>query len=80
MADLIFQGWDNTFWVSLSTGTSFTSPTLWVQHGGLFQQGQAQYADLNGDGRPDLIFQGVDDNFWVSLSTGSGFTAPQLGF
>jgi hypothetical protein len=25
-ADLIFQGWDNTFWISLSTGTSFTVP------------------------------------------------------
>ena len=77
-ADLIFQGLDNNFWVSLSTGTGFTSPALWVVHGGSFVKGQAQYADLNGDGKIDLIFQGLDNNFWASLSTGTGFTPPTL--
>lgn len=77
-ADLIFQGQDNTFWVSLFTGTAFTSPTLWIVHGGLFVNGQAQYADLNGDAKADLIFQGLDNTFWVSLSTGNGSTPPTL--
>jgi subtilisin family serine protease len=77
-ADLIFQGLDNNFWVSLSTGTDLTLPTLLVVHGGTFVNGQAQYADLNGDGKADLIFQGGDNKFWVSLSTGSGFTSPAL--
>jgi len=75
-ADLIYQGGDNSFWVSLSTGTSFTSPAKWIQHGGTFVPGQAQYADLNGDGKADLILQGWDNTFWVSLSTGTGFTSP----
>jgi hypothetical protein len=51
-----------------------------MDHGGSFVQGQAQYADLNADGKADLIFQGNDNNFWISFSTGSGFTIPQLGF
>ena len=74
-ADLIFQGWDNTFY-SLSTGVGFTDPTPWIQHGGLFLEGQAHLVDLNGDGKADLIFQGWDNAFWVSLSTGVGFTDP----
>ena len=76
-ADLILQGLDDNFWVSLSTGTGFTNPQSWIKHGGTFQAGEAQYADLNGDGKADLILQGLDDNFWVSLSTGTGFTNPQ---
>ena len=64
--------------MSLSTGTGFTVPALWVQHGGTFQAGQAQYADLNGDGRADLIYQGTDNAFSVSFSTGTGFTAPAM--
>src|SRR4029077_5702265 len=77
-ADLIFQGPDNLFWVSLSTGAGFTTSVPWIQHGGGVLIGQAQYADLNGDGKADLIFQGLDNAFWVSLSTGAGFTAPTL--
>jgi VCBS repeat protein len=75
-ADLIFQGSDNTFWVSLSDGTGFTYPTVWIDHGGSFVEGQVQYADLNGDGKADLIFEGLDNNFWISLSTGIGFIPP----
>ncbi len=84
-ADLIFQGasynpgfYINQFWVSLSTGTGFMSPAMWVQHGGESVPGQAQYADLNGDGRTDLIYQGTDNKFWVSFSTGTGFTPPAM--
>ncbi|PZO38659.1 MAG: hypothetical protein DCF19_15775 [Pseudanabaena frigida] len=76
-ADLIMQGNDNSFWVSLSSGNAFTSPQKWMQHGGGFLAGQAQYADLNGDGKKDLIMQGNDNRFWVSLSTGSSFGSPQ---
>src|SRR5207247_301330 len=59
-----------------STGSSFTPPALWVQHGGTFTAGEAQYADVNGDGRADLILQSLDNRFFVSTSTGSSFTAP----
>ena len=72
------QGTDNQFWVSLSTGTGLTTPAVWVQHGTSFVAGQAQYADLNGDGRADLIMQGTDNKFWVSLSTGTGLTIPSM--
>ena len=48
------------------------------EHGGAYSDGEAQYVDLNGDGKADLIFQGPDNLFWVSLSTGAGFTAPML--
>ena len=47
----------------------------WIQHGGTFTAGQAQYADGNGDGLNDLILQSNDNRFFVSTSTGSGFTA-----
>jgi frataxin-like iron-binding protein CyaY len=76
-ADLIFQGANNQFWVSKSNGSSFDAATpLWVQHGGSFVAGEAQYADLNGDGKADLLYQGKADQAWESLSTGTGFTAP----
>src|SRR5262249_53669802 len=67
-ADLIFQGLDNLFWVSLSTGAGFTEPTLWVQHGGEFLDGQAQYVDLNGDGKGNGKVQGWEKSFLVSVS------------
>src|SRR5262245_11355785 len=39
---------------------------------------QAQFADVNGDGRGDLVFRGLDNRFWVSLSQGNRFDAAQL--
>jgi autotransporter-associated beta strand protein len=75
-ADLVFQTPNNQFLGALSTGGGFTTPQLWVQHGGTFMPGEAQYADVNGDHRVDLIYQGLDNRFYVSLSTGSSFTAP----
>jgi hypothetical protein len=77
-SDLILRGTNNTFWVAQSTGSGFTAPVLWLQHGGQYAEGQAQYVDLNGDGKTDLIYQGVDNNFWASLSTGTSFTPPAL--
>jgi autotransporter-associated beta strand protein len=76
LADLVFQTPNNAFVGALSTSGGFTAPQLWVQHGGSFVPGEAQYADLNNDHRVDLIFQGLDNRFYVSLSTGSAFTVP----
>lgn len=77
-SDLLFQGLDNRFWLSLSTGSGFSGPQLALTHGGPFNPGGTHIADVNGDGKADIIFQGVDNRFWLSLSTGSGFADPQL--
>ncbi|MPZ78109.1 MAG: matrixin family metalloprotease [Deltaproteobacteria bacterium] len=68
----------NGVWVSLSTGSGFTAPENWLQHGESSPD-QIQYADVNGDGKADaLYFDTLGSNgVWVSLSTGSGFTAPE---
>src|SRR5439155_176102 len=62
----------NGVWVSLSTGTGFTTPALWLQHGPSTPD-QIRYADVNGDGRADaLYFDTLRSNgVWVSLSTGT---------
>ncbi len=66
-------------WVSLSTGSFFTAPQMWLQHGESTPN-QIQYADVNGDGKADaLYFDTLRSNgVWVSLSTGNGFTVPQM--
>jgi hypothetical protein len=65
--------------VSLSTGTGFTVPAVWAQHGSSTPD-QIQYADVNGDGKTDAIyFDTVRDNrVWVNLSTGSGFSGREV--
>lgn len=75
-ADLIFRGTDNSFWVSLSAGSTLKLPAKWMQHGGAYDPDQAHYADLNADRRADLIMRGLDNSFWVSLSTGTSFGSP----
>lgn len=77
-ADLIFQGIDNRFWVSISAGTGFKTPENWITHGPPYIVGQATYGDLNADERADLTVRGGDNRYWVSYSTGTGFTAPAL--
>jgi len=68
--------------VSLSTGSGFTSPQLWVASYG-YNQGYRVgrnpriLADVNGDGRSDVVGFG-DAGVAVSLSTGNGFTTPQI--
>ena len=64
-------------WVSLSTGTTFTSPVLWAQYGASIPD-QIQYIDVNGDGRADAVYFDTDGGLLVSLSTGNSFTVPQL--
>src|SRR5438105_212765 len=67
LPDLVFQTPNNQFLGAVSTGAGFTTPQLWVQHGGTFLAGEAQYADVNDDGRGDVIVQGSDNRFYVSL-------------
>ncbi|RMH21272.1 MAG: hypothetical protein D6698_03015, partial [Gammaproteobacteria bacterium] len=71
-------------WVSLSTGTSFTAPTVWVGAFGYNQgwrvpNGQGGHPrmvqDMNGDGMADVVGF-FNCGVYVSLSTGHGFTAP----
>jgi hypothetical protein len=65
-------------WVSLSTGSGFTPPQPWVQHGDSTPN-MMQYADVNGDGKADALYFDTARSrcVWVSLSTGTGFPAPQ---
>jgi hypothetical protein len=80
--DIVGFGNDGA-WVSLSTGTGYTAPALWVNNYGYNAGGwRTQYhprhlADVNNDGRDDIVGFG-NDGAWVSLSTGAGFTAPAL--
>ena len=67
--DMIFQGVDNRFWLSLSTGDGFAPAQLVMGHGGPFAPGLTGYADVNAMAKADMIFQGVDTRFWLSLST-----------
>jgi hypothetical protein len=59
----------NGVWVSLSSGSAFGTPTLWLQHGASTSD-QLQYADVNGDGRKDAIYFDTSrsNGVWVSLS------------
>jgi hypothetical protein len=66
-------------WVSLSTGTGFTAPEMWLQHGPSTPD-QIQYADVNGDGKADALYFDTfrSGGVWVSLSTGASFAAPEM--
>jgi YD repeat-containing protein len=72
-------------WVSLSTGTGFTPPQMWLAQnivpGGLpfsYYGKHEALVDLNGDNLLDWIWVpwGPQD-LWVALSHGTGFDAPQ---
>ncbi len=73
-------------WVSVSLGTSFSTPTIWANEYGTHPAGGGWpntliapriLADVNGDGKADIVGFGQLGTV-VSLSTGSGFTAPAL--
>ncbi|NQU44622.1 VCBS repeat-containing protein [bacterium] len=79
MADVVGFG-DAGVIVSLSTGDTFTSPSLWLDDFGLRKGWQAVEhprftGDVNGDGRDDLIGFG-NQGVLVALSTGRGFENP----
>jgi hypothetical protein len=69
----------NAVWVSLSTGTGFTAPQLWLQHGPSTPD-QIQYADVNGDGKADALYFDTSRTgaVLVSLSSGAGFATPEM--
>ncbi|MEJ2417306.1 MAG: matrixin family metalloprotease [Exilibacterium sp.] len=70
-------------YVSVSTGTSFTSPSLWVgsygyDAGGWRVENHPRFlADVNGDGRDDIVGFG-NAGTYVSLSNGNSFSSPAL--
>jgi hypothetical protein len=83
-ADVVGFGKYGAF-VSVSSGTSFTSPTRWIAGYGASVGGwtsQNLYprtlGDVNGDGREDIVGFGHAGAF-ISLSTGAAFVQPYLG-
>ena len=66
-------------WVSLSSGTGFTSAQMWLQFTDV-DPDQIQYVDADGDGRADVVYDDTmrSGNIWVSLSTGNGFGSALL--
>jgi hypothetical protein len=74
---------NNGVYVSFSTGTGFTAPSLKVNNYGYTAGGwrvsmhPRMMADVNGDRRADIVGFG-DAGAYVSFSTGTGFTAPSL--
>jgi hypothetical protein len=70
-------------YVSLSNGSSFAAPALWVNNYGYdaggwrVDQHPRMLADVNGDGRDDVVGFG-NAGAYVSLSTGISFTPAVL--
>ncbi|MFH1085586.1 MAG: VCBS repeat-containing protein, partial [Chloroflexota bacterium] len=70
--------------VSLSDGTRFGTPQIWIKHFGSdasaggytsFDQFPRTVGDVNGDGKADVVAFG-NLATWVSLSTGTSFAWP----
>jgi len=78
-----FEPSDNTFHVTLSTGTGFfaSGSGRWLDSDALVHSaGRIYIGDFNGDGRSDLgFFEPADNTFHVTLSTSSSFHAPGSG-
>ncbi|HYO54726.1 VCBS repeat-containing protein, partial [Archangium sp.] len=69
-----FDPSNGTWWVSLSTGSSF-STGLWDDFGTNSGWTSQVVGDFNGDGRSDIAnFHPSNGTWWVSLSTGSSFS------
>jgi hypothetical protein len=79
--DLGYLGSDGSFWVALSTGTSFQYPALWIVAGhGPGLDGSYYVGDFTGDHKADLLyFKPADNSIMVLVSTGSGFGGTGTG-
>ncbi|MCD6422218.1 VCBS repeat-containing protein, partial [bacterium] len=84
-ADIVGFGYAGVY-VSLSTGSGFASPRVWIRKfgkgsiaGGWVSQDSYPrlLADVNGDGKADIVGFGYA-GVYVSLSTGSGFASPRV--
>ena len=82
-ADIVGRGAGGIY-VALSTGSSFSTPTVWTTDfsnaaGWLpaYYSTTIQVADVNGDGKADVIGRGAS-GMAVALSTGSGFSASSI--
>jgi len=74
-------------WVSLSSGTSFQSPSRWGWLGFRYAPYDRFYplaGDFNGDGKCDILQSTPYGDAWVATSTGSSLQSPTrwgwLGF
>jgi REP element-mobilizing transposase RayT len=79
MDDLVGFG-QNGVWVSLSTGSSFPTPSKWtssfdLSHGWTVQDYVRMVGDVNGDGKADVVGFG-QDGVYIGLSTGTTFSLP----
>lgn len=79
-ADIVGFG-ENGVYVSLSTGSSFGTQSIWVANFGHIAGGwDVAYnprfmADVNADGKADVVGFG-GSSVWVSTSTGTTFNSP----
>jgi FG-GAP-like repeat/IPT/TIG domain len=72
-ADLAgFDPATGNWWVSLSTGSSFTSPALWTTWASAVPWVNVFVGDLNGDGKADVIGQEYGQ-WWANVSSGTSF-------
>jgi hypothetical protein len=83
-ADLgFFDRDDNSFWVSLSTGTSFGAKHSgqWIEPGTFGHAGgQYHIADYDDDGSQDLgYFESANNSFHINFSNGEAFWGPGTG-
>jgi len=74
-------------WVSLSTGTTFGTPSRWAWLGFRVDRNNQwglHLGDFNGDGRTDIAQMTPYTDCWITLSSGTAFSNPTrwgfLGF
>jgi hypothetical protein len=78
LADLVFQTYENQFWVSISNGTGFLAHSNWINFSGRLVDVKVSFADFNADGLADIVFNYGNNQFYVALSTGTGFTPASI--
>ncbi len=60
------------WWVSLSTGTSFTPRTMWARWSIPSAWTKLFVADVNGDGKDDIVGFGFNGAWFAGISDGTG--------